>query len=176
MHSSCLCAFIWTSVSIEANFLFRSVPQLELNKQATSPCCQSGPVNYNQETDNVHIPPFAHGVVAMETLGSRLCPSMWQEIPPTSHRSSHYYNSSLCKAALSNRATHTHARAVVISLPHCSLPTTEAHVLQCAERNASGKHKSGAPPPPHTHSAALLDASGSLSQLSSGPNMPRIGG
>lgn len=55
-----LCAFIWTSVFIQANFLFWSVQQLGLNKQAALPCCQSRPVNYNQAAENVHIPPFAH--------------------------------------------------------------------------------------------------------------------
>lgn len=41
------------------------------------PCCHSVFVNYNQATDNVHIPAFAHSrlpaaAVAMETLG-RIC-------------------------------------------------------------------------------------------------------
>lgn len=41
------------------------------------PCCHSLFVNYNQVTDNVHIPAFAHSqlpaaAVAMETLG-RIC-------------------------------------------------------------------------------------------------------
>lgn len=85
----------------------------------------------------------SHGDVGV----ARVCPSMWQEIPPTSHRSSHYYNSSLCKAAPSNRATHTQMRASSCHFPPTllPLPMTE-HTYRTAQRETRVANMN----PPHT--------------------------
>lgn len=63
-----------------------------------------------------------------------------------------------------NTHTHSRARAVVISLPRCSPPMTRAQALR---RN--GEKREGRTLIPHTHSAALLDAPGSLHSTLFGP-------